>query len=1241
MLQIKSYTPRKSFSPLYAKKSITEDELSQFDQILERYIDSLHTQLQMKQTEPVMVSTVLQPFFESLGYKAQSYSQKGHSGIDLALMKEDKPAVIIEAKKPHSMNMISQTNSNKKALHEAILYYMRERDQGNFTLFHIIITDFFSWFIFDAKEFDKYFWQNKAIRKIYDNVKSPIMLVDKTEEFYTLLQKELNNQDIILEATYVDLKKPLNKNQKVALCKLFSQEKLLKEFNPNDANRLDRGFYNELLYLLGLEEQNIGGKKIIARAKKPHMASLYENTARNLEFAGYNPDFETVLQLMIIWMNRVLFLKLLEAQLLKWNNGNKRYKFLNIQTIKDFDVLKIFFFDILARAQDQRVHKEYDHIPYLNSSLFEISSVEKQFIDISNLEDNCELPYYSKTVLRDESGKRRKGKCNFLQYLFEFLDAYDFSSEGKEEVTHNNKTLINAAVLGLIFEKLNGYKEGSYYTPSFVTMYMAREAIERAIVEKFNQLKGWKCKTLADIDEKVEDKKEANRIIDSLTICDPAVGSGHFLVSALNTILAIKSELRLLYDTEGKRIKDYTLEVENDELIIRDDEGEIFEYRRNSQEGFRIQRAIFEEKKRIIENSLFGVDINPNAVHIARLRLWIELLKHSYYDENGHLVTMPNIDINIKVGNSLVSRYGLHEEITIPNIRHKVEEYKKLVRQYKEGAFDITKEQMQQVIEEIKAMFGLILQKQHKVMQNYKNLLYEYVKEFGLEGLSRDMQLDALEFNYGQHARLFDDEMDEKKLQDREKMCRKIEEAYKKIEEIRFGRIYENAFEWRFEFPEILDDEGNFVGFDVILGNPPYILEDENKKAFDGLHFTECYQGKTDIWHLFTCRAIDITKDNGYISFIAKNQWLESSAASKMRRKIYDKTEIVSLIDFGPNMIFDEASQQTMIFLLQKHTVPKHSIHFIKFTKKLPLEKLSALLLAGLQKSEEEGVIEGEKEIPSSMSERENLKFSSQKVEEILKKIEARTNFRFNPKKEIIQGIIGGPDEAFIVDANMLDRFTDDEKKYLRNFHTNTQKYYAPPSKKYIIYLSAKNFQGTIDNYPNIKTFFEKNKELLREKKQKYKTPHKPYFFLHRERDESFFMKGPKIVWEKRTKGRSFTYTEEPFYGSANLFFIKSNRVDLKFLTALLNSKLFYFYMHERLKHNGDLLQIDKNQFMKIPLYVPKNMSEFDEIVDAIIQKKKAGEDTKELEDKIDAMIYDLYNLTQEEKELIEKSVAQ
>jgi len=269
-------------------------------------------------------------------------------------------------------------------------------------------------------------------------------------------------------------------------------------------------------------------------------------------------------------------------------------------------------------------------------------------------------------VLKDNAGRRASGTRNTLHYLFEFLDAYDFASEGTAQVQEMPKTIINASVLGLIFEKINGYRDGSFYTPGYITMYMSREAIRRAVVEKFNRRYGWKCADIIDVYNHIDPtgRCEANEIVNSLKICDPAVGSGHFLVSALNEVVAIKAELQILADRDGKLLKDYEITVENDELLVQD-ENRPFVYRPGNKESQRVQETLFREKATIIENCLFGVDINPKSVAICRLRLWIELLKNAYYhldaDEERELMTLetlPNIDINIKCGNSLISRFA-------------------------------------------------------------------------------------------------------------------------------------------------------------------------------------------------------------------------------------------------------------------------------------------------------------------------------------------------------------------------------------------------------------------------------------------------------------------------------------------------------------------------------------------------------------------------------------------------------
>ena len=270
------------------------------------------------------------------------------------------------------------------------------------------------------------------------------------------------------------------------------------------------------------------------------------------------------------------------------------------------------------------------------------------------------MPLFSQTVLKDINGHHIKTEMDSLEYLFRFLDAYDFVSDQSDGITKSdNKTQINASVLGLIFEKINGYKDGSFFTPAFITQYMCKESIERMVIQKFNDHFQWHCKTLTDIHNNDFDKQEAIALLNSITLCDPAVGSGHFLVSALNRLIAIRAELGLLLDENGKRLKDYSISIDNDELVVLDEDGEIFHYNPHNIESQRVQKTLFELKRNIIENNLFGVDLNPNSVNICRLRLWIELLKHAYYKDTHELETLPNIDINIKCGDSIKNKYPI------------------------------------------------------------------------------------------------------------------------------------------------------------------------------------------------------------------------------------------------------------------------------------------------------------------------------------------------------------------------------------------------------------------------------------------------------------------------------------------------------------------------------------------------------------------------------------------------------
>ncbi|MBD3842452.1 MAG: Eco57I restriction-modification methylase domain-containing protein, partial [Campylobacterales bacterium] len=872
------------------------------------------------------------------------------------------------------------------------------------------------------------------VKQIFKDYNDPNKIGDKTIDFYNSLQKYLNQTDLnkTIDCAHFnieDFTALTNQRELISLAKLLSADTLYKEFNPNDANSLNKEFYTELLYILGLEEVKDGGKKLIKQATKPQHGSFYENIANKLAQYGKPTDFETIIKLIIIWINRILFLKLLESQLIKWN-ANPSLKFLDITKINDYDKLEMLFFEILAKRPSERIHEEFDYIPYLNSSLFEIRENETKYLTISNLSDDAKINYYQKTVIKDEYGKKKLGQVSTLAYLFEFLDSYDFGSTTTEEIVNVQKSLINASVLGLIFEKINGYKDGSFYTPSFITMYMARESIQKTVIEKLNrtfEIEASSFDELVNYCNKHNYKNDfiikASCAINSITICDPAVGSGHFLVSALNELIYIKYQLGLF------SIRGLHMSLANDELHIKL-ENEWFEYKKPQDFdslNHKLQKLLFEEKQKIIENQLFGVDINPNSSQITKLRLWIELLKNSYYDENYQLVTLPNIDINIKTGNSLISRFELQNELKINNITEEIKNYKQRVNDYKNNLG--TKKEVLESIASLKDKFKLSLKAEAKIQKEFDEKLKNYYREFGFDGLDDTLVLKCLEWKNQQFQPALFGDKDTKK---QAKLLGEITKLQSQIDEIEQGKIYEDAFEWRFEFPEVLDDEGNFKGFDIVIGNPPYIMEDDNKFAFDGLREKPCYQGKTDIWHIFGCLGLNILKTNGLMSYIAKNQWLESQSASNMRKTIYENGNILSIIDFGTNMVFEEASQQTMIFLIKKDIFNQtHNIKYKKVINNISNDKISKLLY----ETEDENLKTTLKEIPKFYDEKANLTFSNSKNEETLSKIESLKNFEFDEKKEMIQGLIGGPDEAFIVSEEKLNNFNDDEKMefFLKN----------------------------------------------------------------------------------------------------------------------------------------------------------------------------------------------------------------
>lgn len=923
-------TPRQSVNKAFLKIKPIRSDIEGFKQSLSVLLENIRDEESEEHQK-----NLLTDFFRKAHYGDDYFiNTKGRTDLVIHNGKTAKDAVgvMIEVKRTtNSSEMLTEKNINTKALQELVLYFLRERiSNKNVELKHIIATNIRDWFIFDANVFEKCFAQDKKLVKLFEE-----FLVEgkDTAFFYNEIAKQfIEKHKEQLTYTYFNIdeygkiakrKSDREDSKLIPLYKLLSVEHLLKKPFLNDGNTLNKNFYTELLHLIGLEETKVGTKKLIERKNEDarNSGSLLELaialiTSRGKLYELDNPhhfgktaDEQTsnvALELVITWINRILFLKLLEAQLIKYHKGDKSFAFLNIEKIKTFSELDALFFQVLAVRNGERdasVSKEFANVPYLNSSLFEQTSLESATVTVTHLSDGAKLPILSNTVLKDELGVKKSGELGTLSYLFEFLNAYDFTSEGGEEIQEDNKALINASVLGLIFEKINGYKDGSYFTPSFVTMYMCKQAISKAVINKFNEVNGTSYTELVDIYNTIDDVKKANEIINSIKICDPAVGSGHFLVSALNEIIYIKSYLGILRDKEGKSLRDYTIEVVNDELIVTNSDGEFVEYHPKNKESQRIQETLFEEKQAIIENCLFGVDINANSVKICRLRLWIELLKNAYYKENDELETLPNIDINIKVGDSLISRFALDIDLkeALKQSKLSVSQYRKAVGSYKNAHSKDEKRKLEKLIRDIK--------------QNFKaeilNTDARYIKARTLE-----LQLLAIR---GQDN-LFD--LDESQVKAKEAKQLKLEldakAARDAIAQIENNKIFEDAFEWRFEIPEVLNDDGEYIGFDVVIGNPPYLISfDNEQKEYLEANIEE-FKRNNDLYVAFYIQALRLLKKNGQFSFITPNTFIKGTYFSRLREYISNHYQILEIIDFGNFEVFSDVSVFCAISFIQK-----------------------------------------------------------------------------------------------------------------------------------------------------------------------------------------------------------------------------------------------------------------------------------------------------------------------------------
>lgn len=1202
-------TPSKSLSAALLKAKPGREQFEQFKTKLTELVAQINSN--PNESEEHHKNHISD--FLKYAFKFPAYFINTSERIDLVIHNGKSPTdsvgVIIEAKRPANQTEIpSLDNLNVKAMQELVLYYLRERLRimgKNFAVKHLIITNGYEWFIFDAHVFEKAFANNTGLVKQFNEFEAGRLAGNTTDFFYKEIAKPAIEKMGDVEFTHFDLREKSSDKKLIALLKLLSPEHLLKLPFANDSNSLNKDFYSELLHIIGLVEVKDGSKKLIQRKKEGerNRGSLLENAIAKLDAQDRLRHFDKLslfgdtkqeqffnigLELVIIWVNRILFLKLLEAQLITYHKGDKSCAFLNSQRIKSFDELDALFFEVLARKPEERedpIKKEFAKVPYLNSSLFEPTEIESKSLFIGNLVGEVTLPLFGSSVLKDDKGKRRTGELNTLEYLFSFLDSYDFASEGDSELKDDNKALINASVLGLIFEKINGYKDGSFFTPGFITMYMCRETLRRAVVQKFNEVKGWDCKSITDLYNKIEDRAEANAIINSLKICDPAVGSGHFLVSALNELIVIKGELGVLQDAEGKRLKDYSVEIINDELLVLDEEGDEFSYNPSNPESARIQKTLFNEKQTLIENCLFGVDINPNSVKICRLRLWIELLKNAYYNADGQLETLPNIDINIKVGNTLINRFALDADLkdALKKSKLSLAGYRNAVDTYRNATSKEQKREMERLIAEIKNDFR-------------SEILYHDPKARKLVHLG--VELKALELP----QTLLEESTKEKKerKQMQEKLKLQFDKLNAEIEEIKSNKIFENAFEWRFEFPEVLNDEGVFVGFDVVIGNPPYIdsesmvkhgLEKERAYLSSAYKFTK---GNWDIYIAFFERGICLLRPHGNLIFITPDKWLSKPFGAEFRReKVRNFRSIVKL---GRD-VFDSAIVDSIVTHLSVDcgdTIASARYDGGEYNElnSIPSASLNA------------------ESFDSLMSERLQI---IQKVESFNKKV----------KNYLVCESACATSDAYKIQPLIrnLCETTLKDGEYFKVANTGTlSKYVTRWGQKEMVYLKSKYIQPVIEKKEFQRCF--NNSYYKKSIKQK------------------IILKGLTLL------DAALDLDGEIIPGKSTLVLTSSDATLLKYISAILNSKLILNYIKERYSsssYNGGIV-FTKEMINEIPLPTDENKkTEVVALVDQILALKKQNlsADISALAAEIDQLVYALYDLTPKEIAIVEGNEAQ
>ena len=845
-------------------------------------------------------------------------------------------------------------------------------------------------------------------------------------------------------------------------------------------------------------------------------------------------------------------------------------------------------------------------IPYLNGGLFTRDEVDEL---LHKKGDIMTFPYklFSNEEKKEDPLPKNASIETDETYEYrgflDFLNAFNFTVY--EDSQDDHTVAVDPEMLGHIFENLleDNKDKGAYYTPKEIVNYMCQESL----LEYLNTHLGDKSDK-EELGQLVREKEPnhlskdvlqaVNEKLDEVKICDPAIGSGAFPMGLLQEIFSIKEIIA------------YQIDLPWDPAKTKED---------------------------IIQNSIYGVDIEKGAVDIARLRFWLSLVV-----DKDKPKALPNLDYKIMQGNSLVESY---EGIDLSNVAKSgnmkvYEPNKDLFGNYDDPQlkFTVEKGETSRAIEKLINQYysETKTQKKEKIREQIDHEVYNHI-EFNIELRRNQLERWIKESgNYNNLSGKGKKQVDQWKID-----LVNLDVAKKQLIQDR-KKPYKNYFLWHLYFKDVFDHGG----FDVVIANPPYIKEYTSRKAFDGFRDSPYYQGKMDLWYGFACKMIDFLKADGVECFIAQNNWITSSGASKFRDKVLSETKIVLFTDFNDYKVFKSAGIQTMIYVLKKDIDNSQISSKVQYTllrnSNIEEEDLKYVLDFNIN-------YEGTEKAKINFNPTQYLggyiSFRDYKYQDILNAIAVKGSHRLEDS-EIIQGIVPNPDVVnsrnikkisnvsnvdvgdgvFVVDKNHFSNLSNKELKYLKPLvePTDTERYGdVKNSSKNIIYISKSNYKN---DAPSLIKHLEKYRGIMDERREN-QNGRLEFYHLHWPRDSYFFDKGEKILSIRKCASPSFIYTTEEIYVMMSFNIIRTDRFSHKFLTGLLNSTLIKFWLEKKGKLQGGQFQVDKEPLLEIPIY-PENSSEIERFVEYVLFLYRFDEmklAKTYFEQIIDGIVYELY----------------